>query len=61
MVRERNLEDDVQVASLVSLLVEWKTLSSHSFQIIGLNDLAGLVTDPDLDSIEVSDNEVNTC
>lgn len=57
---EFDLEDNVQVTEVVSLLVEGKTLFLDSFDILGLNDFAWVVFDSDLSTVEVIKNEINS-
>jgi hypothetical protein len=58
-VGEGNLENNVQVAEFVRLLVERQTLAHNSLQVIGLDDLTGFILDSNFGSVQVRYDEVN--
>lgn len=58
-VGEGDLEHDEEVAVLERLLVERQAFFSDRLQVVGLDHLAGLVSDSDFGAIEVRDHEVD--
>lgn len=59
-VGEDDLEDHKQVTRFECLLMVGHTVTLHGLDLVGLDDLAGLILDADLLTVQVSQHEVNT-
>jgi len=60
IIRELDLEHNEEITVLVCLFMEGHTISIYGLNIIGFNDFTWSVCDPNLASIQVSQDKLNS-